>query len=615
MTERTRAKEPTARPDPVWDRSPWSNWAGDVVIERPDRVFRPTTRQELVDIVRAASLHRPAQRVRACGSHWALSDIAVSPNWFVETTGLRSTLHDVVPAALTDEARTRLTHQAADGAAFTYVHVQSGVTISDLNLRLDRLPGIDGSEPGPLTTDELLAGTPLAGLRWALPTMGGACGQTLAGAISTATHGGDHRLPPLADAVQAIHLVTTAGRELWIERDDPLTDTDRLGRVLPDVTVHRSTELFDAALVSLGRMGVVYSLVLRVVQQFSLEQRIAPSTWDAERAGLCQPFPVFDATSPQGGTAEPSVFVEVVMPTYARPDGTRTCYVTHRWRGPDAFRPPPPRRDLFGLVCGQRSIRPVLVTLLVLVVAVIGLLLALTGPGVAVLTVGALGGLALVVLVVRYGHLTLGEVVRAVCDAANRHGKGRLIRAATRAAVASQRKPGLTRSVGYEIMDLGRAGNICYKADSVEVAFDASSGAHVKFLTDDLFPIFDRSAQAGRSLGGYVSLRFTGRSAAMLAMQRWDHTCSIEVSLLLGVDGNQDVLEAIQDAAVARGGTVSWGQRNRLDRAQIERAFPSLDDWRTQLGRVVGDDLTFSNDFCARRGLEPEPTSHARRTP
>ena len=37
--------------------------------------------------------------------------------------------------------------------------------------------------------------------------MGGSSGQTLAGAISTGTHGGDKFIAPLADSVVAIHLI------------------------------------------------------------------------------------------------------------------------------------------------------------------------------------------------------------------------------------------------------------------------------------------------------------------------------------------------------------------------------------------------------------------------
>jgi hypothetical protein len=46
-----------------------------------------------------------------------------------------------------------------------------------------------------------------------LETMGGSSGQTLAGAISTGTHGGDIFMGPLADCVLAIHLVGAGGTQ------------------------------------------------------------------------------------------------------------------------------------------------------------------------------------------------------------------------------------------------------------------------------------------------------------------------------------------------------------------------------------------------------------------
>lgn len=590
--------------DTPWDREPWSNWGGDVVVPHPERVYHPRDLAELVALTRDAASEQPPRRVHAAGSHWSMSDVAVSPDWFVETRALNRTLVDVVPAALSDARREELLAQSADGSAFTYVHVEAGIRVSDLNLRLDRRePGVVEHR---LTTDDLLAGTPLAGLRWALPTMGGAGGQTLAGAISTATHGGDHRLPPMTDAVEAVHLVTSGGRQLWIERGSrPLTDPDRLARALPGVVPHRSDDLFDAAVVSLGRMGVVYSLVLRVVQQFSLEQRITRSTWDEQRVQLSAPFPAFDVTSPDATSHGPSVFVEAVLTPYARRDGSRTCFVTHRWRGPDLYRPTRPGRDLFGLVCGQRSVRPVLLVLTGAYAAVTGLATVLAGPSVVGLTTGVVVTGALAGVTVRHGHLTLGEVVAAACNTANRWRLGRLVRTANEWVVGGQRRTGPTRSVAHEIMDLGLVGNHCYKAESVEVAFDASSGAHVAFLTEDLFPLFERSARSGATLGGYVSMRFTRRSSAHLAMQRWDPTCSVEIALLLGVRGNKELLEAAQDAAVARGGTVHWGQRNTLDADQVRQAFPRLAAWEKQLAVVAGDDLTFANNFSTRRGLGP----------
>jgi hypothetical protein len=141
----------------------------------------------------------------------------------------------------------------------------------------------------------------------------------------------------------------------------------------------------------------------------------------------------------------------------------------------------------------------------------------------------------------------------------------------------------------------------------VEVAFDAVSGAHLDYLHTDLFPTLDRFAEQGIVSPGYISLRFTRRSAGLLAMQQWDITCSIEVAFLHGVKGNPRILEELQDSAVRRGGTVHWGQRNSLDRAQVAKAFPTLTAWRDQLATVLGDDgrEPFDSDYCRSRGLEP----------
>src|SRR5690349_6583631 len=108
-----------------WDRRRWSNWAGDVVVERPERRYYPSTRRELIAIVGDAEGQHPPQRVHASGSHWSFSDIAVSPNWFVETRELRATLYDVIPAALTAEARQDLLNQDPAGPVYSYYHVEA----------------------------------------------------------------------------------------------------------------------------------------------------------------------------------------------------------------------------------------------------------------------------------------------------------------------------------------------------------------------------------------------------------------------------------------------------------------------------------------------------------
>jgi hypothetical protein len=73
---------------------------------------------------------------------------------------------------------------------------------------------------------------------WAIETLGSAGGQTVFGALTTGTHGGDFRFPPLADSVVALHLVTDGGRHYWLEPKDhslgQITDDARLKALYGD---------------------------------------------------------------------------------------------------------------------------------------------------------------------------------------------------------------------------------------------------------------------------------------------------------------------------------------------------------------------------------------------
>ena len=77
------------------ERSPWSNWANNRRTQ-PAGHCRPATLEELVAIVRSAA--REAKPVRAVGSSWSFSDIAVTHGYVVETNRLSRILESVLPA-------------------------------------------------------------------------------------------------------------------------------------------------------------------------------------------------------------------------------------------------------------------------------------------------------------------------------------------------------------------------------------------------------------------------------------------------------------------------------------------------------------------------------------
>ena len=96
-------------------------------------------------------------------------------------------------------------------------------------------------------------GRTLQTLGFAVRNLGSLPHISVAGACSTGTHGSGLSNPALPASVRSVTLVTATGDLLTIERGD---------------------DGFDGAVVALGRLGVVTSMVLDVVPSFDVEQSV-----------------------------------------------------------------------------------------------------------------------------------------------------------------------------------------------------------------------------------------------------------------------------------------------------------------------------------------------------
>lgn len=203
----------------------------------------------------AARAGRPEHREAPTGFRtWAGTvDVPDAP---IETPWDVSEVVDVVRRAA---ATGRRVHPAGSGHSFTGVAAprQPGPGTS---LRLRHLSGVvDDSQAGEgLLT--LAAGTPLHALLGllapyglALENMGDIDRQTLAGAVSTGTHGTGLALGCLATQVRGATLVDGTGEVRRIGQDDP-----RLAGVA----------------VGLGTLGVLVDLTLQLVPAFALDLRV-----------------------------------------------------------------------------------------------------------------------------------------------------------------------------------------------------------------------------------------------------------------------------------------------------------------------------------------------------
>ena len=191
----------------------WQNWSG-IETCTPRRVVHPTDTAAVQEAVLAAG--RDGLTVRAVGSSHSFTGAAVAPGVQVQLSGLARLL-DV-------------------DAATGLVRVEAGMPLHRLN---------------PLLAQHGLA----------MPNLGDIDRQTIAGAISTGTHGTGATLPGLAGQVADLTFVTGDGSVLTC-------------------STSRRPELLDAARVSVGALGIITEVVLQTVPAFALRAVEAPVALD-----------------------------------------------------------------------------------------------------------------------------------------------------------------------------------------------------------------------------------------------------------------------------------------------------------------------------------------------
>jgi hypothetical protein len=120
----------------------------------------------------------------------------------------------------------------------------------------------------------------LAAKGLALKTSGASDGQTFAGAIATGTHGADMKVGALHDTVLALHLVVSPTRAVLVQPvAGPLNEraAETLGRWFGiECELLSDDQLFRAAQVHLGSLGVVLNVVVDAVPLYYLKRQRTP---------------------------------------------------------------------------------------------------------------------------------------------------------------------------------------------------------------------------------------------------------------------------------------------------------------------------------------------------
>jgi len=185
------------------------NWAGTFTCT-PASVYYPTEELQIRQLVELAK--REKRCLRAFGAGHSPSDLACvgKEDWMVQMDGLKKVLK-------IDQEKKQIT-------------VQGGIRLRDLH---------------PILAEHGLA----------LSSLGSISDQSLAGAISTATHGSSYKYGCLSSTIRELTIVTA-------QEDSPaVTCSDSVN---PD--------LFKASLCALGLTGIITSLTVQCEAAFKLEE-------------------------------------------------------------------------------------------------------------------------------------------------------------------------------------------------------------------------------------------------------------------------------------------------------------------------------------------------------
>jgi L-gulono-1,4-lactone dehydrogenase len=187
----------------------WSNWAGDQRCQ-PAELVRPAGRDELGEAIAAAAA--AGRKVSVAGSGHSFTEAAMTDGTMVRIEALKGVI-DADPAS-------------------GLVKVGGGTVLAQLN-------------------DEL------AGLGLAMENLGDIDRQTIAGAISTGTHGTGARLRNISAQVEGLELVVADGG-------------------VRQLSAATHPELLRAARVGVGALGAIAAVTLRCVPAFTLDRVDTP---------------------------------------------------------------------------------------------------------------------------------------------------------------------------------------------------------------------------------------------------------------------------------------------------------------------------------------------------
>ncbi len=177
--------------------------------------------------------------LRAMGNGWSFSEVAVCEGGVIDTKSLR--LSFALKNSFVSQDYLNSGKQSAD-----LFFVQCGMSILQLNEKLES----SGRS---------------------LKASGASNGQSIAGCISTGTHGAAFKVGAVHDAIVGLHIIVGPERHVWLEKQSNPIASQEFIKWLGAERIGND-DMFNAAVVSFGSFGFIHGILLTTEPVFLLEE-------------------------------------------------------------------------------------------------------------------------------------------------------------------------------------------------------------------------------------------------------------------------------------------------------------------------------------------------------
>ncbi|AUD05756.1 FAD-binding protein [Spirosoma pollinicola] len=241
------------------------------------------------------------RHLRAIGGEWSFTKISATDGILLNTKLLNLTIKITPSSVQASYPKT------ADDLFFC----QCGVSVQEISDRLRKR-------------------------KRSLMTSGASNGQTIAGALSTGTHGSAFDVGSISNFVVGLHIIVSPTRHVWLEKKSyPVASTSFVRKINAELV--QDDELFNAALVSFGSFGFIHGVMIETVPLFLYECYRERMLIDDALLTLMTTLDFTDSALPCGN--ERPYHFQALLNLYDMDNG---AYMTSMYKRPytDKYTPP-----------------------------------------------------------------------------------------------------------------------------------------------------------------------------------------------------------------------------------------------------------------------------------